>query len=441
MVKKVEEILIECIDDIKSGKAGLKDCLDRYPDMRHELEPLLRVALSIKKPADTRPSDAFKVRAKVNLMEHIHASQVRRKAARIPSQAGIRHGWFTGWARAVAITVVVLLCISAAGTGTAYASQSSLPGDTLYSVKLGTEQLQRIITLDDAAEVELELKFASTRLDEIKELASIPTDQIAMPASSSDRVLAMSVINVPLNKPKQTYTTQSERIEIAVAGYERNLNLAITKAEKIKDNEALLEAVTLAVLNHFDRLDEIEDGASESAREAVINSREIAMNGHINALQNLAEVNPVRATEVNIQAIQGRLNRAEAKAAKGNGRGVEDALQEYEKLRRFGEEISNSAGARGQDTRAIDEMNTRATTGHLETLGTIYGEVSEETKGAVAQAMGVTIEEHGKAVQGLQQQGAQGDIPTAPPLPENIPEDTKKNIQGSGSNNSGKGRR
>ena len=128
-------------------------------------------------------------------------------------------------------------------------------------------------------------------------------------------------------------------------------------------------------------------------------------------------------------------------AAKGNGRGVEYALQEYEKLRRFGEEISNSAGARGQDTRAIDEMNARATTDHLESLGSIYGNVSQETKGAVEQAMGVAVEEHGQAVQRLQQQGVQGDIPTEPPFPENIPDDTKKNIQGSGSNGSGNKRK
>jgi hypothetical protein len=116
-------------------------------------------------------------------------------------------------------------------------------------------------------------------------------------------------------------------------------------------------------------------------------------------------------------------------------------LQEYEKLRQFGEEISNSAGTRGQDTKAIDGMNARATTGHLETLGSIYGNVSEETKGAVEQAMGVAVEEHGQAVQGLQQQGAQGDIPTEPTLPNDIPDDVKKNIQESGSKGSGKGRK
>ncbi|MFC1977624.1 DUF5667 domain-containing protein [Chloroflexota bacterium] len=440
-MKKVEEILIQCIDDIKAGRASLEDCLDRHPDMRHELEPLLRIALSIKEPSDTRPSDAFKVRARVNLMEQIYASQTRKRAGRSPSQAGVRHGWYTGWARAVAIVVAVILVISSVGTGTACASQSSLPGDTLYSVKLGTEQLQRIITFDDAAEVELELKFASTRLDELKELTNMPAGQTAMTNGRHDRILTMSIINIPLNKPEKSYTTQSERIALAIAGYDKNLNLAITKSVNVRDGETSLEAVALAILNHLDRLDEIEGEASQGARQSVTNSKEIAVNGHISATQNLAKVNPVRAAEINLQAIQGGLDRTETEAAKGNRKGVEDALQEYEKFRRFGEEISSSAGGRGQDTRAVDEMNARATNEHLESLGSIYGNVSEETKGAVEQAMGVAVKEHGKAVQGLQQQGAQGDIPTEPSLPNDIPDDVKKNIQESGSKGSGKGRR
>ncbi|UCG83206.1 MAG: hypothetical protein JSW38_13760 [Dehalococcoidia bacterium] len=440
-MKRIDRILAKCIDDIRSGKTNLADCLDRYPDVCNELEPLLRIALSIKEPADIRPSDEFKVRARVNLMEHIHASQSGKRAVRSTSQAGVKHGWHISWASAVAIAVAVILTISAAGTGAAYASQSSLPGDALYSVKLGTEQLQRVVTFDDAAEVELELKFASTRLDELEEIVSTSVNQTAMTTDRYDRILTMSIVNFTRGDAKKAYTAQSERISMAAAGYERNISLAINKAVEAGDDETSLERVALAVLNHLERIDRIEDLASEDTRGTISNFKEIAVNSHINALRNLAEVNPVRAAEINLQAMQGRLGRAEAEAAKGNGKDVENALREYERLRRFGEEISDSAGMRGQDTTAIDEMNARATNAHLETLGSIYGQVSQETKGAVEQAMGVAVEEHRQAVQGLQQQGAQGDIPTEPPLPDDVPDDVKKNIQGSGSKGSGNGRR
>ena len=103
---------------------------------------------------------------------------------RSTSRVGIGYWWNIAWARAVAIAVTVILVISATSTGTAYAAQSSLPGDILYSVKFGTEQLQRIITFDDAKEVELELKFANIRLDELQELVSMPLEQIAIPIQS-----------------------------------------------------------------------------------------------------------------------------------------------------------------------------------------------------------------------------------------------------------------
>jgi len=393
-VKRVEEILAQCIEDIKVGKASLSDCLERYPDMRRELEPLLKIALSIKEPSDIRPSDAFKIRARVNLMEHIHASQSGKRAPRSLSRAGVRHGWYTGWARAVAIVVAVILCISAVGTGTAYASQSSLPGDILYPVKLGTEQLQRVITFNDAAEVELELKFANTRLEEIEAIAGKHPDKTS----------------------------------VAVTGYERNLNLAITKTEQIGDSETSLETVALATLNHLTRLDEIEDSVPEAAREAIINSKEIAINGYIRALQNLAKENPVRATEINLEALQGRLKRAEVEAERGNGKGVEEALEQFEKLCRFSEDISSSAIMIGYDTRAIDEMNAWATAGHLETLGSIYGQVSQEIKDSVEKTMSVSVREYEKAVKGLQQQGALGNIPAVPPIPDDIPNEVKERI-------------
>ena len=406
-MKRVEEILAQCIEDIKAGKASLSDCLERYPNMRRELEPLLKITLSIKEPSDIRPSDAFKIRARVNLMEHIHASQSGKRVPRSLSQAGVRHGWYTGWARAVAIVVAVILCISAAGTGTAYASQSSLPGDILYPVKLGTEQLQRVITFNDAAKVELELKFANTRLEEMEAIAG--------------------------KRPDKT--------SVAVTGYERNLNLAFTKTEQIGDSETSRETVALEILNHLTRLDEIEDSVPEAAREAIINSKEIAINGYIRALQNLAKENLVRATEINLEALQGRLKRAEVEAERGNGKGVEEALEQFEKLRRFGDDISNSAMMMGYDTRAVDEMNAWATAGHLETLGSIYGQVSQETKDSVEKTMIVSVEEYEQAVKGLQQQGALGDIPVVPPIPDDIPNKVKERILQPESKSSSNGHR
>ncbi len=423
-MKRVEEILIQCIDDIKTGRASLEDCLNRYPDVRHELEPLLRVALSVKAPADIKPSDAFRVRARANLMKHIHASQAKRKAP----QAGFGYGWFTGWARAVAVVGALILTISAAGAGTAYASQSSLPGDTLYAVKLATEQVQRIITLDDAAEVDLELEFASTRLDELEELVNMSPARTAMTRNSHNRVLTMSIINIPLDKTEKAYIPHSDRIAMAIEGYERNLNLAITRAGRVGAGETPLEKVALAVLDHLDKIDNIEDEASGEERNTVSNTKDVAINGNIKTLQNLAKIDPVRATEINLEAIQGRLERAENQVSRGDEKGLEDALQEYEELRKFGEEISRIARGLGKDEARIEELVAEATSKHLEILAEVYEEVPAQAKPAIEKAMQESMKGYERATEALEKTGAADNITERPELPSPVPQKIRDSL-------------
>jgi len=78
-LKKFEDILVQCIEDIKAGRASIEDCLDKYPSMREQLEPLLRVAFEIREPPDVKPSPSFKVKARVWLMDQIHGGQAVTK--------------------------------------------------------------------------------------------------------------------------------------------------------------------------------------------------------------------------------------------------------------------------------------------------------------------------------------------------------------------------
>ena len=396
-MKKMEDILAQCIEDIKAGRSTLADCLGRYPSMRQELEPLLRIALSIQKPPPVTPSNAFRVRARVQLMEQIHAERRDKKAWRSISVSGVRQTWYAGWLKTVAMVVAIVLAVSALGAGTAYASQDSLPGDTLYPVKTGTEQVRRLLTIDDISRVELELRFAGTRLGEIEALANKAPDRTPM----------------------------------AVNGYEKNIAMAIEKAEQTRDSgvsASLLEMVSLGISNHLSILDRVEDGIPEAAKEAIKQAKEIAISEQVKALRALARKNPVRAAEINIDTMQSRLNRARVKADEGEFAEVEEALRQFEQLRRFGEEISQIANGLGYGTTAVDGLNARATSAQLEVLGIIYGKVPEETKGAVEEAMGVSVEGYGQAVKGLQERGALNDIPEEPPVPEEIPDDVKKRI-------------
>jgi hypothetical protein len=81
-LEKFEDILVQCIEDIKAGRSSIEDCLDRYPSVREQLEPLLRIALEIREPPDIKPSPSFKVKARVWLMDQIHGRQAVAKGSR-----------------------------------------------------------------------------------------------------------------------------------------------------------------------------------------------------------------------------------------------------------------------------------------------------------------------------------------------------------------------
>ena len=127
-LKKFEDILVQCIDDIKAGRSSIEDCLDRYPSMREQLEPLLRIALEIREPPDVKPSPSFKVKARVWLMDQIHGGQAVTKWpwARYDSQVKpipyIRRfnmaKVIPAAAAAVAIIVVAMLAVLGVINGT-----------------------------------------------------------------------------------------------------------------------------------------------------------------------------------------------------------------------------------------------------------------------------------------------------------------------------------
>ncbi len=66
----------------------------------------------------------------------------------------------------IAIILVIVVGLSVLG-GTVYAAQDSLPGDTLYSVKLGVEEATMMLSGDDFARAERALNFATKRVREM----------------------------------------------------------------------------------------------------------------------------------------------------------------------------------------------------------------------------------------------------------------------------------
>jgi len=379
-LKKIEDILASCIEDIRLGRSTLEGCLDRYPSVREQLEPLLRIAIRIQEPPPVKPTESFKSRARVQLMEYIHAEKTAKRSWSSIFSYLSGPTLYSNRMKSLATVAAILVVVVVSGAGIAYASHDSLPGDILYPAKIGTEQFRRLLETDDVAEVELELAFAGTRLAEIEKLANEAPDKATM----------------------------------AVGGYEKSIEMAIGKAGQMTDigvSGSMLELVALTILEHISTLDRIEDSVSEAATKTVRQAKEIAVGEQVKSLRSLAQRDPLRAAEMNIYAMQNRLQRASGTADKGEATKAEAALRQFTQLHRFGEEIIQIAKGLGHGATAVDELNARAMHDQMEVLGNIYGKVSDEAMASVEEVMGIFIEDHGKEGEGSPENGARDDIP------------------------------
>ena len=205
-----------------------------------------------------------------------------------------------------------------------------------------------------------------------------------------------------------------QAVTVATGGYDEYMTMSVEKigeaSEEGVDISEVSEIVALATSKHLFVLDGVMDIVPEEAKEAIAQARGVSINGQGNALRALAGEKPERAIEINLAAVEGRLNRARTKAEEDEFEEAENAIGEFEELYKFGEEISEIARGLGKDT-TVEQLVGRATSIHLEVLGEVYEKVPEQAKPAIEKAMGVSVKGHERAVEALEEKGALGEIP------------------------------
>ncbi|NOZ73135.1 MAG: hypothetical protein GXP38_14725, partial [Chloroflexi bacterium] len=165
------QLLDQCLDSLAAGES-LEACLEKYPEQRQELEPLLRAALRLRAAkAITAPP-------------HLRQSGRQRLLERIESEshtASKQAGWAQSWQNLVATlqqrlltpalapVVLVLAILFLGTTATAYAAQSALPTSPIYPLKRLTETVRISLASDP---LEQRLQFAGRRLNEAQALQS-----------------------------------------------------------------------------------------------------------------------------------------------------------------------------------------------------------------------------------------------------------------------------
>lgn len=67
----------------------------------------------------------------------------------------------------VALSILIIIASCSIATGVAYATQNSLPGETLHPLKLAAEQIQSSLTPSEEGRAHLEARHATERLKEL----------------------------------------------------------------------------------------------------------------------------------------------------------------------------------------------------------------------------------------------------------------------------------
>jgi hypothetical protein len=181
--QKFEFLLAECLDQLEEGES-LQSILDTHPQQANRLKPLLQAALVSRSLPKPEPSREAVQSGKNRLLAEVDSLRLENKFSKNrtkPADARYTGRLLEKIHRFIEkenidmklvprLAIYVLITALVGGFFSISASASSLPGDPLYGLKLGWEQVQMAFTFDDDAQEELEEEFESERLFEVEEL-------------------------------------------------------------------------------------------------------------------------------------------------------------------------------------------------------------------------------------------------------------------------------
>jgi len=189
--QKVDLALLvdRCLDQLAGG-ADLEQCLEMAGAYRDEIEPVLRAAIRLNALRDIRPSDEQLTVGEASVLAAIATDEETtvtkpRLARPFPQKRQV------DWARQprrysmTALVSALALVLAIACGGTVEASQSALPGQPLYGVKTLTEAARLAAARDEVARLQLQLRFADERLEEMQQLAERGADAAMVGAADA----------------------------------------------------------------------------------------------------------------------------------------------------------------------------------------------------------------------------------------------------------------
>jgi hypothetical protein len=160
--KRIEEIFEECLERVFSGES-IEQCISQYPEQAAELRGLLETAVAARKATIVEPRPEFRERARLQLQAAL------RERTSTPAKI-LKPSW--NFQPKWAVALIAFLLVVMGGSGTVLAANNSMPGQPLYVVKQGAEQVKLAMTTSPTAKAELYTGLAERRVNEIVYLAN-----------------------------------------------------------------------------------------------------------------------------------------------------------------------------------------------------------------------------------------------------------------------------
>ncbi|KKR05477.1 MAG: hypothetical protein UT33_C0011G0188 [Candidatus Peregrinibacteria bacterium GW2011_GWC2_39_14] len=231
------------------------------------------------------------------------------------------------------IAIYIIILVFGGSTGTAFAAETSLPGDLLYPIKTNVnEEIRSRLTFSKQRQAEWEATRIQKRLGEIKELeqkGTISKDQI-------EKIKA---------KIEQQTEKAKEKIEaLKTSGDSENAEKIIEKLEtSLKDHEKVLEKLNDENTSTQEIKETVRDlKVITFPKQAAENKLENA-NKKIEKIQNFIEKNHDKMPEESFKQAQGKLIEAEQKIQEGNAAATSEdfksAFESFKEAHKMANEI------------------------------------------------------------------------------------------------------
>ncbi len=189
-----------------------------------------------------------------NLMAKIDEDSRLTPASYLPKLWFLRGFGLRNCFQHAVVTSLVFAVGIGGGLTTVSASLNSLPGDTLYTVKLTTEKVRLALAQDEAMKINLRAEFVGRRIEEMKTIVQSPVE------NKGDRIeLALANIKIGINSVNDSIVNNAVSEDIA------------TGTIKFIDQK-IIELSDIIVLNAPELSDKIR-GVSEEMNGIMVEKR------------------------------------------------------------------------------------------------------------------------------------------------------------------------